>query len=120
MELRNLAVQITRFVDNHQPGWVICEFTDAQGSRHTFVEKVPVLTSEDLRAGTIYPRPGSLPCEILARWQDSAGTELVRISTARPLDDKSAEGLSEFVVTADQLSTESDQSWSRTVPLRKL
>jgi hypothetical protein len=105
MEVLNLTVEIVRFVDEHQPGWVACEFQDAEGHRHTIIDKVPIFTSEDLRRDSTYPKPGTIPCEILGRWQDATGRELARISTAHPLDDKSAEGLSEFVVEAAQLSS---------------
>jgi hypothetical protein len=105
MEVLNLAVQIMRFVDERQPGWVACEFEDAEGRRHTLVDKLPIFTSEDLRPNSTYPKPGNMPCEILGRWRDASGRELARISTANPLDDKSVEGLSEFVVEATHLST---------------
>ena len=105
MEVLNLLVQIVRFVDGHQPGWVACEFEDVEGRRHTLIDKVPIFTSEDLRADSIYPKPGTMPCEILGRWRDANGRELARISTANPLDNKSAEGLSEFVVAVAQLSS---------------
>lgn len=102
--IQNLAVQIVHFVDQHQPGWVECEFADAEGRKHLFTDKVPVFTREDLWTDSAHPRLGSMPCEVLARWRDSSGRELVRISTANPLGDESAEGLSEFVVLSSQLS----------------
>jgi hypothetical protein len=104
MKISNLNVQIVRFVDEHQPGWVACEFQDVEGHRHTVIDKVPILTNEDLRADSAYPKPGTLPCEVLDQWKDSNGAELARISTRYPLDDQSIEGLSEFVVAATQLS----------------
>ena len=103
-KLQSLYVQIVRFVDEQQPGWVECEFTDADGRRHKIVDKLPIFTSADLRADSAYPQAGTMPCEILGRWRDVSGKDLVRISTANPLDDVSAEGVSEFVVFADQLS----------------
>jgi hypothetical protein len=104
MEILNLKGQIVRFVDERQPGWVEFEFEDAEGRRHMFVDKVPILTSKDLRADSAYPQLGLMPCEVLTRWRGQDGRELVRISTANPLDDKSAEGLTEFVVEAAKLS----------------
>jgi hypothetical protein len=100
----NLSVQIVRFVDGHQPGWVACEFKDAEGRQHTLIDKVPIFTSEDLKADSAFPKPGRMPCEILGRWRDANGRELVRISTEKPLDNKSAEGLSVFVVSAAEIS----------------
>jgi hypothetical protein len=98
-----LIVQITRFADEHQPGWVACEFEDAEGVRHTFVEKVPVITNLDLDATSKYPQPGMLPCRVLARWETSVGAERIRISL-KPLDVTTLEGVSEFVVLPTQIS----------------
>jgi hypothetical protein len=95
-----ISAQIVRFADAHQPGWVECEFVDAEGRRHIIVEKVPVLTSKDLGADSKYPTLGSVPCEILRRYQDEAGQELARVSTARPANIATKEGLSEFTVFA--------------------
>jgi hypothetical protein len=103
MEARNLAVEIVRFVDQHQPGWVACEFTDAVGRRHAFIDKAPVFTNEALDANSVYPRPGVMTCEVVERWTALDGRELARVSTANLLAGKSAEGLSEFVVAAAQL-----------------
>ena len=96
-KIQNLAVQIVRFVDDNQPGWVECEFADAEGRRHTFIDKVPIFTLEDLSAHSTYPKPGIMQCEIIACWRDEGGRELARVTTANPLGDESAEGLSEFV-----------------------
>jgi hypothetical protein len=38
-----LAVQIVRFVDKHQPGWVECEFVDAQEQRPPLLTRCRVL-----------------------------------------------------------------------------
>lgn len=45
-----ISVQIVRFVDSHQPGCVKCLLVDAESRRHIIVEKVPVVTAEDLDA----------------------------------------------------------------------
>jgi hypothetical protein len=101
--LVELRVQIVRFVsDDPQPGIVACEFIDAEGQLHAFVDKVPMFTAESLDASSFYPTPGSAACEVLARWQDALGRELVRITTVRPFEIQSTEGLSEFVVLSTQ------------------
>ena len=101
---QNLAVQVVRFVDERFPGWVACEFADADAHRHVLIDKVPIFTTELLDAASSYPQPGSVPCEVLARWQDTQGRELVRVTIARPVGMESTDGLSEFVVTVAQLS----------------
>ena len=103
-----LSVQIVRFVDAHQPGWVACEFADTEGRTHTLIDKVPIFSDEDLDADSAFPRPGVAHCEILERWRNSEGRELVRISTQRPFDIESADGVSEFVVDARQLAAAGD------------
>jgi hypothetical protein len=98
-----LAVRIVRFVsDDPQPGIVACEFTDADGRIHTFIDKVPIFTAESLDAASFYPQPGSAACEVLARWQNANGQELARVTTAIPFGIHSTEGLSEFVVLSAQ------------------
>jgi hypothetical protein len=108
--LYNLAVNIVRFTDDHFPGWVASEFMDAEGHRHTIIDKVPGLSLEDLDATSKYPRPGAARCEVLDRWQDSQGRELARISLVRPDGLESTEGLSEFVVISAQLSASLEES----------
>jgi hypothetical protein len=100
--MKFLAVQITRFVDGHQPGWVACEFNDAQGVRHTFLEKVPIVSDQTLDATSEYPQPGMLPCRVLARSEDPLGPKKIRIDF-HSLDLTTAEGTSEFLVLPTQL-----------------
>jgi len=99
----NLAVEIVRFVDGHQPGWVACEFVDAEGRRHTIVDKVPVFGLDSLDAGSKYPQSGVARCELVDRWRDAFNRELVRITLAKPDGLESTAGLSEFVVLSTQL-----------------
>jgi len=47
---------------------------------------------------SVYPTTGKIPCEVLERFQDATGRELVRVSTENPCGIDSAEGLSEFIV----------------------
>jgi len=104
VEIRSLPVQIVRFVDESQPGSVAVEFKDAEGHLHTVIDKIPIFTTEDLWVDSTYPQPGSMPCQILGHWHDTKGRDLSRISIASPLDNKSTDGLSEFVVLSRQLS----------------
>jgi hypothetical protein len=101
---QNFFVQIVRFVNDGFPGWVACEFEDATSVRHVLIDKVPIFTTLVLDASSSFPQPGCAPCEVLARWQDTQGRELVRITIARPINMESTDGLSEFVVVATQLS----------------
>lgn len=99
----SLRVSIIRFVDEQQPGFVECEFRDADGTLHTLVDKVPIFAQEDLRKDSVYPQPGFARCEALGRSMGTRG-ELIRVTIARPDGLESSRGLSEFVVLASQLS----------------
>jgi hypothetical protein len=103
--MHHLAVQIVRFVDDHQPGWIACEFPDAAGRFHTLIDKIPIFSEEyflDEKSG--YPRPGVLRVEVLSRSLDAHGREVVRITTDVPDGVESTEKLSEFTVLATQIS----------------
>jgi hypothetical protein len=93
-----ISAEIVRFVDSHQPGWVECEFADAEGRLHVLRDKVPIFTVEMLDADSRYPTMGKIPCEVLETFKDATGRELVRVSTEKPCGIDSAEGLSEFIV----------------------
>jgi hypothetical protein len=98
--MHDLAVQIVRFVDSSNPGWVECELVDAAGRRHILKDKVPIFTVEDLDADSKYPAPGSVGCEVVERYQNEKGQELVRVRTI-----ESNEGVSEFTVSASVVSS---------------
>jgi hypothetical protein len=98
-----LAVQITRYVDDHFPGFVECTFQDAEGKTHVFVEKLPVVSLEALDAKSIYPAIGAIACESEQAWTDDAGRRLVRINTDLPWHIESIGGDIHFVVLASQL-----------------
>jgi hypothetical protein len=99
-----LSVNIVRFADDGRPGWVTCEFLDAQGRCHTLVDRFPLFASEQEGVATVFPRPGIVRCEQLRRWHDSRGRELVRVSTSSPDGVLSTEGLCEFTVLAGLVS----------------
>jgi len=98
-----LSVEISRFVDEHQPGFVECTFIDVASIRHTILEKVPVVTNESLWSTSVYPKPGKVPCQVLAEWKDKNGQSVVRVSTEEPFHIESTSGQTEFVVLASQV-----------------
>jgi hypothetical protein len=98
-----VAVHITRFVDDHQPGFVECQLVDAAGASHIFVEKMPVVTTEVLRSTGSYPCPGAIGCLVLASWEDDRGIGLTRIDTSQPWGIESVVGVTKFVVTSSQI-----------------
>lgn len=97
-EFWDLTVKIVRFVEDHQPGLVECEFADIEGRVHRFIEKIPVVSRADLWSDTPYPQSGMIRCQLLETWSDAHGRQVARISTERPWAIASTEGLHEFVV----------------------
>ena len=100
----SVAIQIERFVDDHQPGFVECSLIDALGEVHLFVEKIPVVSTEDLWSDSVYPRPGNIACEVEYEWVDERGRQLAKISTERPWSVESTTGSRLFVVLASQFT----------------
>jgi hypothetical protein len=100
-----VPITIVRFADADQPGWVECELSDVFGRRHGFIEKIPVVTKEEIGSDSAYPRQGLLACEVLTAWRDQDGRLLSRIDTSHPWGIASNNGLSEFVVPSEVLLT---------------
>jgi hypothetical protein len=99
----SVSIEITRFVDDHQPGFVECILVDADGLQHTFVEKVPIISPNNLGPTSIYPCAGVVQCEVEEEWTDGAGRCLVRVNTDIPWHVESTEGVTRFVVLASQI-----------------
>jgi hypothetical protein len=95
-----LRVEIRRFVDDNFPGWVECAFTDAHGREWVFVEKVPVVSMEDLEDTSSYPRPCIIACEVIARHEG----DVVVVDIARPWGLEATTGQTRFEVRSDQLA----------------
>jgi hypothetical protein len=103
MRMTAVSVEIARFVDDRQPGFVECVLVDADGRSHAFVEKGPVVSASNLLPGSKYPRAGSIACEVISEFTDSSGRQLVRIDTDRPHGVESSSGETKFVVLPSQL-----------------
>jgi len=100
-----VSVQIVRFVDPDFPGWVECELVDADGRLHIIKDKVPIFTAELLDDESKYPATGSMPCEVVERFRDARGRELVRVSIEEA-GIESVERTSQFTLTADLVTTD--------------
>lgn len=75
-----LRVDIVGFADESFPGLVHCDFADANGNRHKFIEKIPVVTTQDLWSDSTYPQPGLMPCERVECLEDGKGRALACVS----------------------------------------
>jgi hypothetical protein len=98
-----LRVEIIRYVEAYQPGIVACAFSDAEGTRHTFIEKLPLVTAQDLWWDSTYPQPGSAECAGVEYFQDATGRRVARI-TLDFCESLDSPPVSSFVVLESQLS----------------
>lgn len=97
-------IEIVRYLgDEPQPGVVECRFDDARGRRWWFVEKAPIVSSEELRADTAYPRVGAIAGEVVERREDASDRAVVVIDTERPWSVTSVDGVSRFEVLESAL-----------------
>jgi len=99
-----LIVDIVRFVDGAQPGIVECVMTDAWGTAHAFIDKVPIFTTAELTERSSYPQPGVIACAVLRRWHDSDGREIATIDTHEPWCVESTDGQTHFDVPTSKIS----------------
>jgi hypothetical protein len=98
----SVEVEITRYVNASFPGWVEFVLDDARGVRWTFVDKVPVVSTEDLTEASDYPRSAKIECEVVSD-PDVAEPGLVKIDTSRPWGIEAKDGTSKFVVRHSQM-----------------
>jgi hypothetical protein len=99
-----VEIQIVRFVEAGQPDIVECSMTDAWGRKHSFIEKVPVVTVEDINETSSYPRRSAVACDVLRRWRDSDDREIVTVDTSKPWGIESTVGQTQFDVLASTLT----------------
>ena len=98
-----VAVEIIRYADDSQPGWVECRLRDAFEKEWFFVEKVPVVSMEYLDRASSYPKPGTIACQVVSRRELDDGRELVLIDTQHPWGVSSTTGEDRFEVEAGQI-----------------
>ena len=101
----NLTIEIVRFVDSHQPGWVETQFFDTKGRCHKIIDKVPMFVDSTaaLDEDSVYPQPGVVVCEVLSTSTDESGRTVAHITIARPYSMESTDGLVEFDVWSSQV-----------------
>jgi hypothetical protein len=96
---------ITRWVDDHQPGFVEYRFTDRFGHEWTIVEKLPVVTAnESVWSNRRFPQPAFIAREIVSRGRDETGNEIAEISIEKPCAIEALDGTTRFEVLASQLT----------------
>ena len=107
--MSELSVEIIRYFDDAQPGWVECRLKDAWGKEHTFIDKAPIFTSSELNKDSNYPQYGVIACQVVRRWRDPHGREIVTIDMEHPWHVESSSGDTRFDVLATQLNESSPE-----------
>ena len=106
--MHTISVQVVRFTDASQPGWVECVLMDASGRKWLLADKVPVFTKALLDEDSSYPQPGVVACEIVHEWTDERGHRRCLINTERPWGVAAKNGETQFEVFSDQITTHAD------------
>ena len=103
MSMRELKVQIIRFVDDCQPGVVECEFHDANMTLHRVIDNVPIFTDKTLWSNSEYPQPGTIRCEVLEMLSENVKPRLAKVTIDRPDGLKSTHGQTDFLINEPDL-----------------
>ncbi len=103
MGMKQVKVQVSKYVDDSQPGWVECTLIDVNDREWVFVEKVPVVTTKNLNKDSTYPDQGFIACEVVSSEALSNGRSVVEIDTSNPYDIESVDGVSRFTIYKEAL-----------------
>jgi hypothetical protein len=79
-----VRAEAVRWVDTKWPGWVEVHLRESDGTVVSLVDKVPIFDDGDrLILGTTLPTEVEIPCEVLERAVDRAGSRssLVRLGS---------------------------------------
>jgi uncharacterized protein YodC (DUF2158 family) len=101
--MRFIRMKITSFISDDQPGFVECKFYDAWNKEHTVQEKIPVVTEKYLHENSKYPQDGEIACEIIKEWKDKDERIIFTVTTEKPWEINTNEGLTEFDILEEQL-----------------
>lgn len=94
---------ITKFIAGSQPGSVECQFTDAWGNEVIIREKAPVISEIFPDEKAIYPRPAEIACQILKRWKDERGRDIVLVDIDKPYGIASIDGKTTFDILMENI-----------------
>lgn len=91
-------VLVTRWLSDDFPGFVEFVLTDTDGVEHTFQEKPPVLSAEELSRLDAYPRELWIDADVLS---ERGGSALIRLAHSV----ESLERRTDFDVPLESLRT---------------
>src|SRR5262245_30757612 len=99
-----ISVQITKYIsDDPQPGIVECRLIDAYGKEWVLHDKNGIFSMDYFDSHSRFPQPGVIACEVIKRWQDADGREIVSVNTESPWDVEAITGETRFDVLQVQL-----------------
>jgi hypothetical protein len=99
-----ISVQITKYIsDDPQPGIVECKLFDIYGKEWVFHDKNGIFSMDYFDAHSSYPQPGVIACEVIRRWQDADGREIVSVDTENSWGVEAITGETRFDVLPGQL-----------------
>lgn len=100
-----IEISIDRVTDySSYPGWVECSFYDVYNNKHTFIEKIPAITSLDITPESSFLQKDFIRCKLMKKKKDSAGRKIFTVSTKKPDGIETADGLTEFDLWENQVS----------------
>ena len=99
-----VRVEVIKWIEDAQPGMVACRLFDVWGNQHTFVEKLPVVTTAWLDSNSTYPQPGWIACEVVQQRLDDSGRDIITITTGQPRTVTLILGVTQFEVLSEQLA----------------
>lgn len=99
-----IRASIVRWYSDDNPGFVECRLTDRFGKEWVFVEKLPVVSSDNLDSKSSYPQPAWIACEIVSHGRDDVNREIVEVDTELPWGVWSVDDVSRFHLFRDQLA----------------
>jgi hypothetical protein len=76
---------------------------DAWGNNHTFNEKIPIVTTQDIDITNRFPQDGLIRCELLREWTDDFGRRIITVSTEKSDNVESVNEVSQFDLLFDQV-----------------
>ena len=82
--MKAIKIQIVKFINTNQPGFVECRFYDAMNKEHIIQDKVPIVTDKLLDVNSEYPQEGVIACEIINQRKNTDEKIIVTVDTSKP------------------------------------
>jgi len=98
-----LRAEIVAWLDDHQPGFVRCRFSDRFGAEWFVDDKLPVVTAADLWPPFPFPQPAKLYVTVVEERLDMSGRPFAVVDLGLPSGLETTTGETRIEVFSDQL-----------------